>query len=115
LVEVDNAAEQKEQEEGDEGEQEEGEEARENDEEREGEEKRSRANLQQYKLGELVTFTFSHFDKYGSPVRARLQRRRTDITWQEAVENFRIGQPVKKSLSGTLSLPLSLFFIYKNV
>jgi len=67
----------------------------------------ARLSLQQYRLGEIVTFTFSHFDKYGLPVRPKLQRKRTDVTWPEVVENFRLGLPVKKSLPGTL-LPLSL-------
>ena len=65
----------------------------------------------QYRVGEIVTFTFSHFDKFGLPVRPRLQRKRTDVTWQDVVENYKQGKPVKKALLGTnyyLSPSLSL-------
>jgi hypothetical protein len=95
LIEVEDTVEQKEG-----GEEREEEVAEERGEEYKEETEGNETEEQKYELGEIVTFTFSHFDKYGLPVRPKLQRRRADVTWQEVVENFRLGRPVRKSLSG---------------
>ena len=108
-MEVENTAEQKEQVEETEEVIDEEEEGRKK---REGEQSSApRVTLQQYRLGEIVTFSFSHFDKSGLPVRPKLQRRRTDVTWQDVVDNFRLGLPMKKSLSGILSPLLNFNFL----